>query len=118
VHKWELAADASDTPLGHQIIDFGKGAFGKSSILFPVLRDVTDELRWLIYFKGLLAAVSHPRDKMLSAIEAVRRWQAGVLERGIHDGRYYFDQSARSEALAAIARALSNAAPGQRKGEI
>jgi hypothetical protein len=114
VHQWKIAQPGADTPLDCQILEFSARALDEASRLFPIFESVTAELRWLILFKGLIAAESHPRDMMLNAIDAIRKRQNTVMElppqKAIkRDGHYGVDP--RSEALAAIASALSSEAP-------
>jgi hypothetical protein len=82
---------------------------------YPILQNATEELRWLTYFKGLIAADTHPRDQMLSAIDAVRRRRpdstakpssklAAELEEPSE-----IDPTWDADALAAIDRALRKA---------
>jgi hypothetical protein len=113
VQHWQLAYEASDIPLDVQIANFSSHALVESSVLFPILRRVPEEFRWLIYFKGVIAANTHPRDEMLSAIEAIRKREELTARFKATEvlSKNDVDPNARSEALAAIANALSNATP-------
>jgi hypothetical protein len=80
---------------------------------YPILRSAPEELRWLTYFKGLVAADTHPRDQMVTAIEAVRgrvnptakRSTKSILE--LEDvGPGKTDSISDADALAAIEEAL------------
>jgi hypothetical protein len=113
VHQWE--SDEPNKPLDVQIINFSSRAFSEMRAAFPILQNATEELRWLTYFKGLIAADTHPRDQMLSAIDAVRRQRpdstakpssklAAELEEPSE-----IDPTSDADALAAIDRALSKA---------
>jgi hypothetical protein len=62
VHQWEPALDAARKPLDLQILHFSDPALGEMCAVYPILRNATDELRWLTYFKGLIDANTHPRD--------------------------------------------------------
>jgi hypothetical protein len=117
VLQWEPHVDGSSSPLEFQIEHFRTDALSEMCAAYPVLRDATEELRWLTYFKGLIAADTHPRDQMLTAINAVRRRWAdrtaklstkSVLELE-NVGPYEIDPISRADALAAIERALSKA---------
>jgi len=114
VHQWESTID-EQKPLELQIIDFSADALSKMCAAYPILHNVTEELRWLTYFKGLIAADTHPRDQMLSAIEAVRRRRADPTAKlsaksdvKLGDAEpHKIDPTSRADALAAIDRALS-----------
>ena len=74
VFQWENPpGDPSSDALDLQITRFSADALSGMCAAYPILRDATEELRWLIYFKGLVTAETHPRDQMLAAIESVRR---------------------------------------------
>ena len=117
VLQWEPDVGGSSNPLELQIAHFSADALGEMCAAYPILRNATEKLRWLIYFKGLIAADTHPRDQMLTAIDAVRRGWAdrtaelstkSVLElEGV--GPYEIDPISHADALAAIERALSKA---------
>src|ERR1035437_4949957 len=90
---------------------------------FPILNNATEELRWLTYFKGLIAADTHPRDQMLSAIDAVRRRRADPTAKKLSAkstmkledaGPNEIDPTSLADALAAIDRALSKASDNGR----
>jgi hypothetical protein len=116
VHQWEPTKDAPSKPLDLQIIHFSVHALGEVCNAHPILRHATEEVQWLIYFKGLVAADTHPRDQMLSAIDAVRKRRAypstksPVESAEKRDARQYeIDPTTHAEALAAIARVLGKA---------
>jgi hypothetical protein len=71
VHQWEC--DEPNKSLDIQIINFSSCALSEMCAAYPILHNATEELRWLTYFKGLIAADTHPPDQMLSAVYAVRR---------------------------------------------
>lgn len=90
---------------------------------YPILNNATEELRWLTYFKGLIAADTHPRDQMLSAIDAVRRRRADPTAKKLSAkstmkledaGPNEIDPTSLADALAAIDRALSKASDNGR----
>jgi hypothetical protein len=73
VLQWEPHRfDRSSDPLELQIVNFSADALAEMCAAYPILRSAPEELRWLTYFKGLVAADTHPRDQMVTAIEAVR----------------------------------------------
>src|ERR1700736_6203680 len=113
VHQWE--ADEPNKPLDVQIINFSSHALSEMCAAYPILQNATEELRWLTYFKGLISADTHPRDQMLTAIDAVRRREAdptvklstkSVLEQE-NVGPYETNPTRQADALAAIELALS-----------
>lgn len=63
-------------PLHQQIKDFSPVAFDVIVSRFPALKDAKEEHLWLIYFKGLLTAGTHPREEMTKAIQTVgaQKW--------------------------------------------
>jgi hypothetical protein len=117
VRQWERTIDGQNIPLDLQIINFSADALAEMCTAYPILGNATEELRWLTYFKGLIAADTHPRDQMLSAIDAVRRRRADLTEKrsaeladGLEDtGPYEIDPISHADALEAIDRALSEA---------
>jgi hypothetical protein len=109
VHQWE--ADEPNKPLDVQIINFSSHALSEMCAAYPILQNATEELRWLTYFKGLIAADTHPRDQMLSAIDsASRRADSTVkpLSKSPEEPSE-IDPTSDADALAAIDRALSKA---------
>src|ERR1700736_6012076 len=58
VHQWE--ADEPNKPLDVQIINFSSHALSEMCAAYPILQNATEELRWLTYFKGLIAADNAP----------------------------------------------------------
>jgi hypothetical protein len=114
VHQWE--ADETNKPLDVQIINFSSHALSEMCAAYPILQNATEELRWLTYFKGLIAAETHPRDRMLSAIDtASRRADSAVkpLSKSAEEPSE-IDPSSDADALAAIDRALSKASDKNR----
>jgi hypothetical protein len=114
VHQWEPTAP--NVPLDLQILHFSGHALREMRSAYPILQNATEEIRWLTYFKGLIASDTHPRDQMLSAIEAVRRRRAdpgAKLSRSAVEPKETaipeIDPSSLADALAAIDRALSSA---------
>jgi hypothetical protein len=113
VHQWEPAAP--NKPLDLQIADFSARALREMGKAYPALRNANEEIRWLTYFKGLIASDTHPRDQMLNAIEAVRRRRADpgakLLASAVEPEDAEtpeIEPSSLADALAAIDRALSS----------
>lgn len=71
LHRWSLTQKMQDKPLHQQIRDFSPAAFNVIISRFPALKNAKQEHLWLIYFKGLLTAGTHPRDEMTKAIQTV-----------------------------------------------
>lgn len=76
LHRWSLTQKAQSEPLHQQIKDFSSVAFDAIVSRFPALKDAKEEHLWLIYFKGLLTAGTHPREEMTKAIQTVgaQKW--------------------------------------------
>jgi hypothetical protein len=115
VLQWEPHRfDRSIDPLELQIVNFSADALAEMCAAYPILRNAPEELRWLTYFKGLVAADTHPRDQMVTAIEAVRRGRVNptakqstksILElEDFRPGKT--DPISDADALAAIEEAL------------
>jgi hypothetical protein len=118
VFQWEESpVDLSSNALDLQIMRFSADALSGMCAAYPILRDLTDELLWLVYFKGLITAETHPRDEMLAAIESVRRgWAKTASQRtakpvlGSEGVRpVEINSTLHADALAAIERALNAA---------
>jgi hypothetical protein len=115
VLQWDPPGSSKSLEL--MISDFSADALAEMCAAYPTLRNAPEELRWLTYFKGLISADTHPRDQMLTAIDAVRRRQAdptvklstkSVLEQE-NVGPYETNPTRQADALAAIELALSKA---------
>jgi hypothetical protein len=76
LHKWSLTPEIQSEPLHQQIRNFSPVAFDVIVSRFPTLKSAKQEHLWLIYFKGLLTAGTHPREEMTRAIQTVgaRDW--------------------------------------------
>jgi hypothetical protein len=118
VFQWEPHRfDRSSDPLELQIVNFSADALAEMCAAYPILRNAPEELRWLTYFKGLVAARTHPRDQMLTAIDAVRRGRVNPTAKrstksilDLEDvGPGKTDPISDADALAAIEGALSKA---------
>jgi hypothetical protein len=68
---WSQIRQGPAQPLDQQIANFGSRAFDAITTRFPALRRARREHLWMIYFKGLLAAGTHPQDDMIKAIKAI-----------------------------------------------
>jgi hypothetical protein len=117
VHQWE--SDEPNKPLDVQIINFSSHALSEMRAAYPILQNATEELRWLTYFKGLIAADTHPRDQMLSAIDAVRRRRPETAQPSSKlaaelEEPSEIDPTWDADALAAIDRALRKASDNGR----
>ncbi len=71
LHKWSLTQKMQSEPLHQQIRNFSPAAFDVIMSRFPALKNAKQEHLWLIYFKGLLTAGTHPREEMTKAIQTV-----------------------------------------------
>lgn len=71
LHKWSLTREMQGEPLDQQIRNFSPAAFDVIVSRFPSLKSAKQEHLWLIYFKGLLTAGTHPREEMAKAIQTV-----------------------------------------------
>lgn len=71
LHKWSLTQKMQGEPLHQQIRNFSPAAFEVIVSRFPALKSAKQEHLWLIYFKGLLTAGTHPREEMTKAIQTV-----------------------------------------------
>ena len=71
LHRWSLTHEMQSEPLHQQIKNFSPAAFNVIISRFPMLKSAKQEHLWLIYFKGLLTAGTHPRDEMTKAIQTV-----------------------------------------------
>jgi hypothetical protein len=66
----EVVQDRGES-LEKQIAQFSSAAFDAISRNYPTLRNVGRERLWLIYFKGLLNADTHPHEEMVQAIRKI-----------------------------------------------
>jgi hypothetical protein len=119
VHQWKPAVQGSGKPLDLQIVHFSAQAISEMCASYPILCNATEELRWLIYFKGLIAANTHPYDQMLNAIDAVRGRRPDPLAELSGNSMVRLndvsgpDRTSQADALEAIDRALSEASYGE-----
>ncbi len=69
LHSWSLASGQKAEPLHLQIKNFSAAGLAAIAAHCPMLRSAKQEHLWMIYFKGLLAADTHPREQMIKAIK-------------------------------------------------
>lgn len=76
LHNWSCARERRIEPLDQKIKNFSTAALATIAAHCPMLRNAKQEHLWLIYLKGLLAAGTHPREQMITAIKAIgeRSW--------------------------------------------
>jgi hypothetical protein len=65
----EVVQDRGE-PLEQQIVQFSSAVFDAIRS-YPMLRNAGQERLWLIYFKGLLTANTHPHEEMVSALRSI-----------------------------------------------
>src|SRR5258707_13900057 len=95
-HGLEAAQDRGES-LEQQIVQFSSAVFDAIGTSYPMLRNAGQERLWLIYFKALLNANTHPHEEMLPALrnicycfqERLRRF-APALETTWRDREAYF----------------------------
>jgi hypothetical protein len=109
-HGLEAGQDRSES-LEQQIVQFSSAVFDAIGTSYPVLRNAGQERLWLIYFKGLLTANTHPHEEMVPALRniASRRGFGGLPPRPKRHGETAKPTAGRTsdvEALKQIARAL------------
>lgn len=71
LHHWSRAGERRPDPLDVQIENFSTAGLAAIAAHGPPLRHAKREHLWMIYFKGLLAAQTHPQEQMIKAIKAV-----------------------------------------------
>lgn len=74
LHQRVLSTTRCTHSLDRQIVDFSQSVF--NAIGSAGRLDIKPEHLWMIYFKGLLFAKTHPRATMVAAINAVRQQTA------------------------------------------
>jgi hypothetical protein len=110
-HGLEAVQDRGES-LEQQIVQFSSAVFDAIGTSYPLLRNAGPERLWLIYFKALLAADTHPYEEMLSALRniASRTGFGGLPPLSKRPGETAKPISGRrsddAEALKQIARAL------------
>ena len=111
-HGLEVVQDRGES-LEQQIVQFSSAVFDAIGTSYPVLRNAGPERLWLIYFKGLLTANTHPHEEMVPALRniASRSGFGGLPPLSKRPGETAKPISGRTsdddvEALKQIARAL------------
>jgi len=109
-HGLEAVQDRGES-LEQQIVQFSSAVFDAIGTSYPVLRNAGQERLWLIYFKGLLTANTHPHEEMVPALRniASRSGFGGLPPRSKRPGESAKPTAGRTsdvEALKQIARAL------------
>ena len=66
----EVVQDQGES-LEQQIVQFSSAVFDAIGTSYPMLRNAGQEHLWLIYFKGLLIANTHPHEKMVQALRNI-----------------------------------------------
>src|SRR6266704_178769 len=69
-HGLEAVQDGGES-LEQKIVQFSAAVFDAIGTSHPVLRNAGQERLWLIYFKGLLTANTHPHEQMASALRNI-----------------------------------------------
>jgi len=69
-HGLEAAQDRGES-LEQQIVEFSSAVFDGIGTSYPMLRNAGQERLWLIYFKALLNANTHPHEEMLPALRNI-----------------------------------------------
>jgi hypothetical protein len=66
----EVVQDRGES-LEQQILAFSPAVFDAIETSYPMLRNTGQEHLWLIYFKGLLTANTHPHEQMVAALRNI-----------------------------------------------
>jgi len=66
----EVVQDRGES-LEQQIVQFSSAVFDAIGTSYPMLRNAGQERLWLIYFKALLTANTHPHEEMLPALRNI-----------------------------------------------
>lgn len=105
LHQWALPDGMRGEPLDLQIMNFSSTAFAAIGARFPMLQHAEQEHLWLIYFKGLLAAGTHPQEQMVQAINTVRQLRRTATLVGA-------DRKPNAEIDSAVGKATGPLRPG------
>jgi hypothetical protein len=107
LHQRILSREPGSMPLDQQILGFSDAALSSIRSDLHYLQNVEEAHLWLVYFKGLITAKTHPREQMVRAINIVHDRH---LERQLvvvpHRETQSFDDRSDDETLAHIAEAL------------
>jgi hypothetical protein len=111
LHRGLEVVQDRDEPLEQQIVQFSSAVFDAIGTSYPILRNAGQERLWLIYFKGLLTANTHPHDEMVSVLRRIAsRTGFGCLPAGPKGpgkiARTPVGRVSDLEALKQIARSL------------
>lgn len=71
LHSWSRAREQRAENLDQQIKNFSAAALAAIAAHYPMLANAEQKHLWMIYFKGLLASNTHPREQMIQAIKTV-----------------------------------------------
>jgi hypothetical protein len=111
-HGLEVAQDRGES-LEQKIVRFSSAVFDAIETSCPMLRNAGRERLWLIYFKGLLIANTHPPEEMVPALRniAARSGFGGLLPLSKEPGETAKPTPGRAsdddaEVLKQIARSL------------
>jgi hypothetical protein len=66
----EVVQDRGES-LEQEIVQFSSAVFDAIGTSYPMLRNAGQERLWLIYFKGLLTANTHPHEEMVLALRNI-----------------------------------------------
>lgn len=98
LHNWSRAGEQRAEDLDQQIDNFSEVAIATIADHYPMLANAEQKHLWMIYFKGLLAANTHPHEQMVQAIKTVR-------ERSFVE---VFGETITKRALKPVHRSLSD----------
>lgn len=115
LHNWSRARERRAEPLDLRIENFSTTGLAAIAAHWPLLRHAKREYLWMIYFKGLLAAATHPHEQMIKAIKLVEersRVQISGEPMTDRDAKRSPGQLSELELLEHITKALRQAAPG------
>jgi hypothetical protein len=71
LHRGLAVVQDCGESLEQQIVRFSTAVFDAIRTSYPMLRKAEHERLWLIYFKGLLTANTHPHEEMVSALRNI-----------------------------------------------
>jgi hypothetical protein len=71
LHRGLAVVQDCGESLEQQIVRFSTAVFDAIRTSYPMLRKAEHERLWLIYFKGLLTANTHPPEEMVSALRNI-----------------------------------------------
>jgi len=71
LHRGFEAVQDRSKSLEQQVVQFSSAVFDAIRTSHPMLRNAEQERLWLIYFKGLLTANTHPQEEMVRALRNI-----------------------------------------------